>query len=88
MFLSTFYKQETLKFQEIVKCAHSVVVAGGTMRPMEEFRDQVCETSSQSNPQMTSLCFSSSSPSAPLSPGLHPSVAIMLCQAPIFCLLF
>ena len=51
-------------------------------------RSSVWKTSYQSNPQMTSLRFSSSSPPVPLSPGLHPSVAIMLCPAPIFCHLF
>ena len=42
----TYYTRLSLnnqgkQFQEIVKSAHSVIVAGGTMRPMEEFRDQV-----------------------------------------------
>jgi len=44
------------QFQEIVKSAHSVIVAGGTMRPMEEFRDQLFIASGA--PQSRVTCFS------------------------------
>jgi len=43
------------QFQEIVKCAHSVIVAGGTMRPMEEFRDQLFLASGAPQSRVTSF---------------------------------
>jgi len=61
------------QFQEIVKSAHSVIVAGGTMRPMEEFRDQLFIASGAPQSRVTTFSCDHVVPGSNLLPFVLPS---------------